>query len=116
MTELISFIIFICSFIIIGVIVFRKLPILIQLPETTYPQVQLKEVFNLRKIGELTSSKHFSFNILLQKIVSKIRILVLKTDTKTSNLLQKLREKSQKNKFDEDDNYWQEIKKSTRNK
>jgi len=99
-----------------GVIIFRKLPVLIQLPETTYPQVKLKEVFSLKRIEGLTPSRHFSFNILLQKIVSKIRILILKIDTKTFNLLQKLREKSQKNKFDENDNYWQEVRRSTRNK
>ena len=116
MTELISFIVFICSLLVMGVIILRKLPILIQLPENTRTQNQLKEVFNLKRMGELTPSRYLSLNMLLQKIVSKIRILILKIDTKTFNLLQKLREKSQKNKFNENENYWQEIRKSTRKK
>ena len=101
-----------------GVIIFRKLPVLVQLPEKTYPQDQLKEkeVFSLKRMGELAPSRHFSLNILLQKVVSKIRILILKIDTKTFNLLQRLREKSQKNKFNENKNYWQEVRRSTRKK
>ena len=66
------------------------------------------------KIKILNPFKSFSYEIFLQKLLSKIRILSLKTDNKTFNWLQKLREKSQKKKNLENDNYWEEIKKSTK--
>jgi hypothetical protein len=55
-----------------------------------------------------------SFEIFLQKILSKIKILSLKIETKSEQLLRKLREKTQKKK--ENEKYWQELKKSIKEK
>jgi len=112
MFEPIVLIILICSLAGMGVIIFRKMPLLLELPETVPAQFDWKEL--LIKIRNLLPFKNFPPEIFLQKILSKIRILTLKTDNKTSNWLQKLREKAQKKKFGEDDNYWQKIKKSTK--
>ena len=113
--DLIIFFVFIASFLGIIFLVFRKIAVLSGLPENleTLP----KEKFSLRltdKIRNIPFLRSFSFDIFLQKILSKIRILSLKTENKTFNLLQKLRKKSQENRFEKEDNYWEEIKKDTK--
>ena len=112
MVILVSSIVFAVSFIVLSAIVFRKIPALVQLPETAPFQIDLQGFFS--KIKTLKLFKDFSFEILLQRILSKVRILTLRTDNKTSNWLQKLREKSQKKKFSEDDDYWKKVRKSTK--
>ena len=111
MAELIAAITLIGSILGMAIIIFRKIPILVQLPETpSIPSFGKR----FRKIFEkIRITKHFklpSFEIFLQKILSKIKILTLKIETKTENWLRKLREKTQKKK--ENDKYWQELKKS----
>lgn len=115
--ELIAGIILFGSLLGMGAIILRKIPVLVGLPEVIkkpsgesfWPKLK-------RKIKNTPGLKSFSYEIFLQKLLSRIRILTLKTDNKTSSWLQKLREKSKKNKFQENDNYWEEIKKSTKNK
>ena len=112
MFGLIFLIILIGSLVGMGIIVFRKIPLLLELPEAALPQFNWQEP--LIKIKNFLPFRDFSFEIFLQKILSKIRILTLKTDSKTSNWLQRLRKRAQKKKFDENDNYWEEIRKSTK--
>lgn len=113
MLEIIIIIILITSILGIGIILFRKIPILAELPEI--PEEKISIISKLKeKIKILNPFRNFSYEIFLQKILSKIRILSLKTDIRTFNWLQKLREKIKKKKLKENDNYWQEIKKSTK--
>ena len=60
----------------------------------------------------------FSSEILLQKILSKFRVLTLKTENKTGTGLSQLRQRSlkkeKKSKKDFPDDYWQKLKKRTR--
>jgi hypothetical protein len=116
--ELVAVIILFGSLSGMGVIVFRKITFLVGLPEI--PAAGINWGSNFLKLKEkikiLNPFKSFSQEVFLQKILSKIRILSLKSENKTGNWLQRLREKSQKNKFQEDDNYWEEIKKSTQKK
>lgn len=112
MVEIVSLSIFAVSLAVLAVIVFRKLPSLVQLPETVPAQIDWQDF--LSKVRTLRIFKDFSFEILLQKILSKVRVLTLKTDNKTSTWLQRLREKSQKKKFAEDDDYWKKVRKSTK--
>jgi len=110
MLELIATIILVFSFLGIGTIVFRKIPVLLTLPEISTERESL--ISKLReKIKKFNPFRNFSYEIFLQKILTKIRILSLKADNKTFNWLQKLREKYQKKKIKEKDNYWEEIKK-----
>ena len=75
-----------------------------------------KEDLNLKAINyyddknKLRSFKSYSIEILLQKVLSKIRILSLKAEKQTSFWLQKLRERPMKEK--DNDKYWQELKES----
>ena len=109
MIELIALIILMSSLIGMGTILFKKIPLLLELPETLPSQFSWRAIFS--KAKKIIPPKGFSSEVFLQKILSKIRILTLKTDNKTFSLLQRLREKSQKKKFGENDNYWQEIRK-----
>lgn len=118
MAELIAIIILLSSIIGMGVIIFRKIPVLVELPEIS-PQEKRGEALHffqkgMERIKGISPFKSFSYEIFLQKILSKIRILNLKSENKIANWLQRLREKSQKKKLD--DNYWEEIKKSTKKK
>jgi len=132
MIEIITTIILICSLLGIGVIIWRKIPLLIRLPENLAKE---DEPFSLKlkqKTEKLSPFKNFSYEIFLQKFISKIRILSLKTDKQTFNWLQRLRERSQKKNFSSrsvdwqnqevkknklgEDNYWEEIKKIKKEK
>jgi hypothetical protein len=115
-SELTAVIILFGSFLGMGAIMFRKIPALVELPEIPAAIINWKGIFlKLKeKIKILNPFKSFSHEVFLQKILSKIRILSLKSENKTGSWLQRLREKSQKNKFEENDNYWEEIKKSTK--
>ncbi len=113
-SELIAGIILFGSLLGMGAIILRKIPALVELPEVIkkpsrqpfWPELK-------RKIKNTPGLKSFSYEIFLQKLLSRIRILSLKSENKTGSWLQRLREKSKKNKFQENDNYWEEIKKST---
>lgn len=104
MLDLIALIILLVSFIGLSVIIRRKIPILV----TLVPEVKPKPLENITE--KIRRNGSFSLRRFLEKILSKFRILTLKTENKTSNLLLKLRQKSiqEKNKFAED--YWKRVK------
>ena len=110
MLELSATIILFISLIGMAIIIIRKIPILAELPiqEVKRPKV-LKIIKEKIKINGKV--KLFSGDILLQKMLSNIRILTLKTDSKTSDWLAKLRQKSIKKKNSFSDDYWQKLKK-----
>ncbi len=111
MIELISTIILICSLGGITVLVFWKIPVLIQLScdtEVTQENILSK---TKQKVKELVPSKSFNSRNFLQKILLRVRILSLKTENKTNNLLQKL---SQQDRITSNDNYWEELRKSNK--
>jgi hypothetical protein len=108
MAELIALFILICSLTVITIMLFRKIPLLLELPETLPGRLKWKDVFLTFK-NSIPFGK-FPTEAFLQKILSRVRVLTLKTDNKTSNWLQRLRRSSAKKKFGENDNYWQEIK------
>lgn len=115
MIELIVIIILVGSLIGIGMIAFRKIPDLVELPETQSTFIPKKIFFELKeKIRNFNYFKNFSTEIFLQKILSKIRVVALKIENKIASYLQKLRESSTKKKVKENDNYWKELKDSTR--
>lgn len=98
-----------------GIIILRKIPVLVTLPsEILSPKEGV--ISGLKdKIKKISLFRDFSYELLLQKMLSRIRILTLKTENKTFNWIQKLKEKTQKKEI-ENDNYWEEVKKSTNKK
>jgi len=114
--ELIATVIFLGSIFGMGVILFRKIPVLAEL---TLEITEEKEGIFSRlkgKIKNLFPLKSSSPEIFLQRILSKIRILALKTENKTSTILERLRTRKMEEKENENDNYWEELKKSTNQK
>ncbi len=110
--ELAAQIILIFSLLGIGEILFRKIPVLAELPEITPREEERLFEKAKKKIKDFNPFKSLSSEIFLQKLLSRIRILTLKTDSKTSSWLQRLREKSQRKKNFENDHYWEEIRTS----
>jgi len=108
-SETIILAILLFSFLGLIILIFRKIPILVNLPAVA-GEGFISKIKS--RIKESPGFKNFSFEIFLQKIISQIRVLSLKTDHKTFSWLQKLREKTQKKKL-EDGKYWEEIKNST---
>lgn len=111
--ESILLIFLVISFLALLVIILGKTPALISLsPETLTAQgnslSKLKE-----KVKNLSFIKNFSFEVFLQKTLAKTRIIIMRLENKIFHYLQYLREKAQRRKNLEKDNYWQDLKKPT---
>jgi len=107
MAELIATIILASSLLGILMILFRKIPVLIELPEVVEKAQKETLTFKFKeKIRNILPSR-----IILQKILSHFRILTLKTEKGTDNLLQKLRKKSKEEieKIDKEEEEFQEL-------
>lgn len=115
MGEIIAMAILVGSILGMGIIIFRKIPTLLTLPEVEVSAKESVASMLKRKFNQYRPFKNLSLDSFLQKLLYKIRLLALKTDVKTWHWLQRLREKSQKKKLEED-NYWDEIKKSIKEK
>ncbi len=110
MLNFILLFIFLGSFIGICFIIIRKIPILVELSpqEIENPGIfwKLKNKIKVNGFLEFFSSKE----ILLQRILSKFRILTLKTENKTGSWLNKLRQRSLEKKKCFPDDYWKGLK------
>ncbi|TSC74918.1 MAG: hypothetical protein G01um101430_735 [Parcubacteria group bacterium Gr01-1014_30] len=108
--EITALIILLGSLVGLAFIILRKLPILADLPETSEESGDgLRQRFS-NKI------KSFSLETFLQKALSRMRILTLKTEKKTADWLHALRQRTQKQNNFGKDNYWQEIKGASNSK
>lgn len=108
--NLIALIIFFGSCFAAIIILAKKIPILAQLPEIDYPKKDWKGFFDAR-IKYLTDYLgKIHYEIILQKILSRICVLTLKAERKASHWLQRLREKEKNKKIIEDDNYWDKFR------
>ena len=91
-------------------ILLRKIPLLVQFSEAESKSPMMAQIGEIKE--KIKSSRYFSLSyleILLQKTLSKIRILSLRFENKTAFWLHKLRERK---KTKEKDNYWEGLKKS----
>ena len=95
-------------------ILFRKIPSLIALPEADCPtgeSIVLKIKQEIKKdIKKIPGAEKFDYELYLQKMLSKVRVLTIKTENKTGNWLEGLRKR--RNGQNHNDEYWQELKKS----
>lgn len=101
--NLIALIVLIMSFLGINWFLIRKIPIVANLPDDPeeVPMKRMKDKI-VEKTKELIKKNHCSFEIFLQKTLSKVRIWSLKIDNKTFNWIQTLRNKAQKRKIEID--------------
>lgn len=112
MDELISIIILGSSLTGIGIIIFRKIPILCEIPEEECEEnIFLSSIADLSKKirGKIT---FLHLNSLLQKLLSWIKSLILAIERKTDARLQVLKEEAKRKKEIINDNYWEELKKA----
>ncbi len=115
MIALIASIIFGGSVVGMGTMLYQKIPALVKLPKVVEKDEKRNLILVIKnKVKEIEFIKDFSYEMFLQKTLSKIRVLTLKTDSKTSGWLQKLREKSKNKKVLDDDKYWDEVGGSTK--
>lgn len=106
MYDLIATITLIVSILGILIILLRKIPILVDLPEVAEKSQKGELGLKLKKkVGDVLPKE-----IILQKTLSHFRILMLKIEKKTDNLLQKLRKKSKEKKENGDKEEWQDLK------
>ncbi len=103
MIETLSLIFLLISFLGMTVIVFRKIPALKKI------QILEKEnSFKKRKISLRTVKGEKA----LQTVLSKVRVLTLKTENKTGDWLGKLRKRSIKDKEEKfEKGYWEDLRK-----
>ncbi len=97
-------------------IVWQKIPLISGLP-LVLPEEKKDSLSAVikEKIEKSPPFKKFIPEIFLQKILSKIRVLLLRIEGRVAGRLQKLREKSKRNKEVSEDDYWEELKKLTKN-
>ena len=117
--EIAAKIILIASLFGMAAIFLRKAPLLASLPKTTLVFETRKKVLAdlLEKAKNLPFLKDFSFEMVLQKILSRFRVFTLKTENKTSHWLEVLRTRAKKNNSEEkkDDNYWETLEEDKKN-
>ncbi|MCP6718530.1 MAG: hypothetical protein KJI70_03290 [Patescibacteria group bacterium] len=116
--ELILQIILFTSSVGLGVIVLRKLPVLRVLPEKEFSGFSEKKQIIALKFKEgvkkLNLLKDLSYEMILEKVLAKIKNISVKFESKMSNLLVEAKENTKQRGIRESDNYWEEIKKSTK--
>lgn len=110
MIELIVTIVLISGLGGLTALLFWKIPVLVQLSfdGEVYPDDFFSKT--KKKVRELIPPESFDSRSFLQKILLRIRILSLKTENKTNNLLQKLSQQDENG----GDNYWAELKKTNK--
>ena|SRR3989338_5082598 len=107
--EIILLFVSVASFAGSAIILLRKIPVLIKLPETELSEESL--ISRVKKIvSKAPGAGKFDYDLLLQKMLSKVRILTMKTESKTGSWLERLRKKRNGNNHNNE--YWEELKKA----
>ena len=96
MVQLITFIIFTVSVLGIVFILYKKIPILVELPKNGHHGIKKPEF--IATIEKKIRDRHFHFfekQMLLHKLLSKSRIFILKVEKKIGDTLYGIRKKAQ---------------------
>lgn len=107
MSEIIAFICFFIGLFGLIFLMIKKASVLSQYPPFSF-KINFQILTLKTKIQKIF--KRFSFRIFLQKILMKLRLLVLKIDYKIFHWLKNLQTKKEVQK--EEKNYWEKIKQS----
>ncbi|MDA1337169.1 MAG: hypothetical protein O3C23_00120 [bacterium] len=92
----------------------KKLPVLLTYPakeEGSSPKEDMKRLFAIMRDSKAMRQVS-SPDVLVQNVLSKTRIVALKTESKTGRILENLRKKSQEKNSDSkfSDDYWKKLK------
>ena len=96
MLQLIAFIIFTVSTLAVVFILYKKIPVLVDLPQDGHHG--FKKPALIAKIQKKIKHHHFHLfekQMLLHKFLSKTKVWILKTETKIDHLLHGIRKKAQ---------------------
>jgi len=96
MIEQISLAVLIASFSVLVYLLIKKAPLLVELEDTPSKKMGNPFLKIKRKLAEVSFVKDFSWNTILQKILSKTRIIILKIENKIGDQLHLLRKSSKK--------------------
>jgi hypothetical protein len=111
MAILIATFVFILSLSGVLIIAYQKIPLLVNLPISAGKESEQSWLLKIKnRIRNISFVKNFSYDIFLQKILSRVKVLTLRADNKTSNWLQDLRAKYKKKKVLAEDHYWDKMK------
>lgn len=103
----------------LGGIIFSKISLLRTLPEKSLQPSEKKQDFALRlkiEMKKLNPFKALTYEVFLEKVLTNIRTIFFNMENKISGLIKELKQNVEERKARENDNYWEKIKKSTRNK
>lgn len=122
--EIIALLVFLSSVSGMLVIFWHKAPVLADLPKITLVSEKKQNILLIfltktrEKLKTLPWLKNFSPETFLQKLLSKIRILTLKLESKTGLWLEFLRKKAQTDRAQKqnNDDYWQNLENSQEKK
>lgn len=98
MIEQISLAVLIASFSVLVYLLIKKAPLLIELENTRSKKMGNSFLKIKRKLAEVSFVKDFSWNTILQKILSRTRIIILKIENKIGDQLHLLRKSYKKKK------------------
>lgn len=88
-------------------ILFRKMPLLVKLPEgNSIWELLTPEI--KKGLAKIPGAKNIDYELYLQKMLSKARVLTMKVEGKTGNWLERLRQR--RNGHNHDSEYWEELK------
>jgi len=106
---LIALIIFLVSILALTGMVLKKVPVLAQV---NAKPIDKSAVFKAIKIQiKEKTGKDISFDMFLHKLLSKLRVMILKTERQIACQLSNLRQKSINKNCFQDNDYWKKVKK-----
>jgi len=114
MFDVINIVILVGSFLGMAVIALRKIPVLSELSPSEISSRKVGSGLIAKTKKKIKNNKildSLSAELFLQRMLSKIKIIILKTDKKTDAWLMKLNQRSPKKKSRFSDDYWKKIKK-----
>jgi len=111
MANFIALAVLAISFIGLVFILLKKLPVLARthVPADNPSYVAIAKLKS--KVKNALDPVGLDYELYLQKVLSRVRVLTLKTENKTANWLEILRQRSKKNS-EENKDYWEKLKKA----
>lgn len=116
MVELIFIVVLLLSLVGLTTILWRKMPALCKLPERDFNFGNSLTGGIKSGIKKIPGIENFHYELYLQKVLSRIRVLTMKTENKTGNWLERLRQKNCEKHQTNNDNYWDELRKAKNGK
>jgi len=103
------------SLIGMGTIIFRKIPVLIEIPEEQIQRIDPKSFFS-KLFSKVKKPEFLSLNLIFQKILSRIKVLTTMVGRKTDSKLEKLKQSAEEKRDTRNDGYWEKLKESKNDK